>query len=85
MARRAACRLARSGPWCPALGSTVGQAVPSASWGKEMSTSTITSKGQATIPKRIREFLKVKAGDQLDFVIADDGRVLVRPGTVGVV
>ena len=50
-----------------------------------MSTSTITSKGQATIPKRIREFLKVKAGDRLDFVIADDGRVLVRPGTVGVV
>jgi antitoxin PrlF len=52
--------------------------------GKEMPTSTITSKGQVTIPKRIRDFLKVKAGDQLDFVIADDGRVLVRPGTVGV-
>jgi antitoxin PrlF len=49
-----------------------------------MPTSTITSKGQVTIPKKIRDFLKVKAGDQLDFVIADDGRVLVRPGTVGI-
>jgi AbrB family looped-hinge helix DNA binding protein len=49
-----------------------------------MPTATVTSKGQVTIPKQIREFLKVKAGDQLDFVIADDGRVLVRPGNVGV-
>jgi antitoxin PrlF len=49
-----------------------------------MRSSTITSKGQVTIPKRIRDFLKVKAGDQLDFVIADDGRVLVRPCTSGV-
>jgi AbrB family looped-hinge helix DNA binding protein len=49
-----------------------------------MPTATITSKGQITIPKSIREFLKVKAGDQLDFVIADDGQVLVRPGTVSV-
>jgi antitoxin PrlF len=49
-----------------------------------MPTTTITSKGQVTVPKRIRDFLKVKAGDRLDFVIDDDGRVLVRPGTVGV-
>jgi antitoxin PrlF len=49
-----------------------------------MPSSTITRKGQVTIPKRIRDFLKVKAGDHLDFVIADDGWVLVRPRTVGV-
>jgi antitoxin PrlF len=49
-----------------------------------MPTTTITSKGQVTVPKRIRDFLKVKAGDRLDFVIDDNGRVLVRPGTVGV-
>ena len=37
-----------------------------------MITSKVTSKGQVTIPKAIREFLKVKPGDQLDFVIEDD-------------
>jgi AbrB family looped-hinge helix DNA binding protein len=49
-----------------------------------MPTTTLTSKGQVTVPKRIRDFLKVKAGDRLDFVIDDNGRVLVRPGTIGV-
>jgi AbrB family looped-hinge helix DNA binding protein len=49
-----------------------------------MAMTTVTSKGQVTIPKPIREFLKIKTGDQLDFVIADDGRVLVRPATVAV-
>ncbi len=47
-----------------------------------MPTTTITSKGQVTIPKQVREALRVKPGDRLDFVIADDGRVLVRAGTL---
>lgn len=46
-----------------------------------MPTTTLTSKGQVTIPKPVREFLGVKPGDRLDFVIGDDGRVLVRAGT----
>jgi len=49
-----------------------------------MPTATVTSKGQVTIPKQIRELLKVKAGDHIDFVVEDDGRVLVRAGTVHV-
>lgn len=47
-----------------------------------MPSTTVTSKGQVTIPKRVREFLGVKPGDRLDFVIEDDGRVLVRAGTI---
>jgi AbrB family looped-hinge helix DNA binding protein len=47
-----------------------------------MPTTTLTSKGQVTIPKPVREFLGVQPGDRLDFVIGDDGRVLVRAGTV---
>lgn len=46
-----------------------------------MPTATLTSKGQVTIPKPVREFLRLKPGDRLDFVIGDDGRVLVRAGT----
>jgi antitoxin PrlF len=46
-----------------------------------MPTTTLTSKGQVTIPKPVREFLRVKPGDRLDFVIGEDGRVFVRPGT----
>ena len=44
----------------------------------------MTSKGQVTIPKEIREFLKVKAGDLIEFVIDGEGRVVVRAGTVHV-
>ncbi len=33
-----------------------------------MSTATITSKGQITIPKPVRERLKVKPGDRVEFV-----------------
>ncbi|MBN1423691.1 AbrB/MazE/SpoVT family DNA-binding domain-containing protein [Candidatus Fermentibacteria bacterium] len=46
-----------------------------------MPTSTITSKGQTTIPKEVRDFLGVHPGDQVDFVIQDGG-VLVKPATV---
>lgn len=49
-----------------------------------MPSATVTSKGQVTIPKRVRDALGVKAGDRLDFVIEDDGRVVVRAGTLSV-
>jgi AbrB family looped-hinge helix DNA binding protein len=42
-----------------------------------MITSTLTSKGQITIPKEIREFLKIKAADQVVFVPLEDGKVLM--------
>ena len=49
-----------------------------------MKNSTLTSKGQVTIPKEIRDFLKVKSGDLIDFIIDRDGKVVVRAGTVHV-
>ena len=42
-----------------------------------MIISTVTSKGQITIPKEIREFLKVKAADHVVFVPLEDGKVLM--------
>jgi AbrB family looped-hinge helix DNA binding protein len=39
---------------------------------------TLTSKGQATIPKNIRDSLYMKAGDQLIFTLMPDSTVVVR-------
>lgn len=44
-----------------------------------MPTSTMTSRGQTVIPKVIREHLGLHPGDVIDFVVGDDGGVLVRP------
>lgn len=41
--------------------------------------SAITSKGQATIPKRIRDHLRLKPGDRVKFFIQPDGRVVMLP------
>jgi antitoxin PrlF len=49
-----------------------------------MPSATITSKGQVTIPKAIRQALKVGVGDRLDFVVEAGGRVLIRPGVTDV-
>ena len=46
-----------------------------------MPSASLTSKGQITIPKAIRELLKVKTGDRLEFVVEDD-QVVLRPGTL---
>jgi antitoxin PrlF len=44
-----------------------------------MPTATLTSKGQITIPKAVRERLGIDTGDRLSFVVHDDGSVVVRP------
>jgi AbrB family looped-hinge helix DNA binding protein len=49
-----------------------------------MPSSTITAKGQTTIPKSVREQLGVEAGDRVDFVIQADGTVTVEPAVQGV-
>jgi antitoxin PrlF len=41
--------------------------------------SAITSKGQATIPKAIREHLRLKPGDRLKFFLHPDGSVVILP------
>lgn len=46
-----------------------------------MPKATLTSKGQLVIPKAIREQLGLRPGDKLDFVVQDDGDVLIRPAT----
>jgi AbrB family looped-hinge helix DNA binding protein len=44
-----------------------------------MATSTVTSKGQITIPKKIREQLRLRTGDKVDFSIEQDGTVKLHP------
>ncbi len=40
--------------------------------------TTVTSKGQVTIPKAIRDRLGLKAGHKVEFVAEPDGRVVVK-------
>ena len=41
--------------------------------------ATVTSKGQVTIPKRIRDELGLSAGTAVEFVLEEDGTIRVRP------
>jgi AbrB family looped-hinge helix DNA binding protein len=41
--------------------------------------SAITVKGQATIPKAIREHLRLKPGDRVKFFVHPDGSVVLLP------
>jgi len=44
-----------------------------------MAISTLTDKGQTTVPQEIREALKVKPRQRLIWSLRDDGSVVVRP------
>ena len=46
--------------------------------------ATITSKGQVTLPKRVRDKLRLKPGDKIDFVLESDGTLRVTPVTTSV-
>ena len=46
-----------------------------------MSVATVTSKGQITIPKDIREKLNLHSGDKIHFLTDDEGRVSIAPAT----
>jgi AbrB family looped-hinge helix DNA binding protein len=44
-------------------------------------SSRVTSKGQVTIPKRVRDRLNIKPGSTVDFELTEDARVvLVKSG-----
>jgi len=42
-----------------------------------MSEARLSSKGQITVPRDIRERLKLKLGDKIQFRVADNGQVVV--------
>ena len=42
-----------------------------------MPTATVTSKGQVTIPIEVRQRLRLKAGDRVDFRFGTEGEVLL--------
>jgi antitoxin PrlF len=44
-----------------------------------MSIATMTSKGQVTIPKEVREIFGLHSGDKLDFSCDQGGRIVVTP------
>ena len=48
-----------------------------------MTTTTLTSKGQLTLPKAIRSFLKLETGHKIEFVISEHNEVLLKPRKVG--
>lgn len=41
--------------------------------------ATLTSKGQLTLPKAIRDKMKLDAGSKLDFILQPDGTLTARP------
>ena len=44
-----------------------------------MPISTLTTKGQITIPKPIREHLKLRTGHRVEFHVDPKGRVILQP------
>jgi len=44
-----------------------------------MATAKVTSKGQVTLPKSVRDRLHLVAGDRVDFRVNEKGEVTVQP------
>ena len=42
-----------------------------------MASATVTSKGQITLPKSVRDRLGIEAGDRLEFVESEQGFLVV--------
>lgn len=49
-----------------------------------MPSSRLSTKGQLVIPQEIRGLLGVRPGDRIDFVVAEDGTVTLRPALLDV-
>jgi AbrB family looped-hinge helix DNA binding protein len=52
--------------------------------GSRSHTAKITAKGQITVPKPIREYLKLAKGDRIEFLIGVNGKVTIMPATADV-
>ncbi|HIP75053.1 MAG TPA: AbrB/MazE/SpoVT family DNA-binding domain-containing protein [Thermococcus paralvinellae] len=48
--------------------------------GKILGVSVISSKGTVTIPKKVREILKLSRGDLVVFKLSDDGNIIIKKG-----
>jgi antitoxin PrlF len=46
-----------------------------------MTLAILTSKGQVTIPKQVRDSLQLHTGDKVEFVITEKREALLRPIT----
>lgn len=46
---------------------------------REKYLGKVTSKGQTTVPKEVRDFLGLEEGAQVEWTIDDDGKATVRP------
>ena len=44
-----------------------------------MALATITTKGQVTIPKSVRDSLMLSTGDKIEFLVTDKREALIRP------
>ncbi len=46
-----------------------------------MAQATLTSKGQVTIPKEIRDALRLSTGEKIEFILSDKDTVVLKPVT----
>jgi len=46
-----------------------------------MTIATLTTKGQVTIPKAVRDSMRLHSGDKVEFIITEGGEALLRPVT----
>ncbi len=44
-----------------------------------MALATLTTKGQVTIPKEIRESLKLHTGDKIEIIVTEKREAIIRP------
>ena len=47
-----------------------------------MPSATLTIKGQMIIPKAVREYLRLRPGDRMEFLLEGNGRVVLVPAVV---
>ncbi len=46
--------------------------------------TTLTSKGQITLPKAIRDKLDLQTGDKVEFFVDDEGNITLMPVTASI-
>ena len=44
-----------------------------------MALATLATKGQVTIPKVVREALKLNSGDKIEIIVTDNREAIIRP------